>query len=101
MNVSKVPLPYIIFCIASEKRTSKNRVFKGLLDTGSQCSILTQSTVAESELEDQVKKFEANITLRGATGSQRQPFVGEIGVNMQILCSKYIFLASLSIINFL
>ena len=40
---------------------------------------------------DQVKKCEANITLRGATGSQRQPFVGEIGVNMQILCAKYKF----------
>ena len=35
MNVSKVPLPYVIFCIASEKRTSKNKVYKGLLDTGS------------------------------------------------------------------
>ena len=75
MNVSKVPLPYVIFCIASEKRTSKNKVYKGLLDTGSQCSILTQSTITESELGDQVKKCEANITLRGATGSQRQPFV--------------------------
>ena len=35
-----------------------------------------------------MKNCEANITLRGATGSQRQPFVGEISVNMQILCSK-------------
>ena len=38
-----------------------------------------------------MKKCEANITLRGATGSQRQQFVGEIGVNMQILCAKYKF----------
>ena len=60
-------------------------MFKGLLDTGSQCSILTESTIAESELNDQVKRCEANITLRGATGSQKQPFVGEIGVNIQIL----------------
>ena len=85
LNVSKVPLPYILFCIVSEKRTSNNKVFKGLLDTGSQCSILTESTIAESELNDQVKRCEANITLRGATGSQKQPFVGEIGVNIQIL----------------
>ena len=60
-------------------------MFKGLLDTGSQCSILTESTIAESELNDQVKRCEANIPLRGATGSQKQPFVGEIGVNIQIL----------------
>ena len=98
INVSKVPLPYVIFCIPFEIRISNNKIFKGLLDTGSQCSILTEYTVAESGLNDQVKRCEADIILRGATGSQKEPFVGELGVNIQFLCSN-IVLANLYIIN--
>ena len=91
LSLSKVPLPYVIFCISSNVTTSNNKIFKGLLDKGSQCSILTECTVAESGLSAQVKKCAADITLCGATGSQKHPFVGELSVNVQFLCSKYSF----------
>ena len=81
--LSKVPLPNLIFAISveSDKTMSNNRMFKGLLDTGSQCSILTEDTIEKSGLSAQVRKSTVAITLTGATGCQKHPFKGELMVN--------------------
>ena len=87
-DIASLPLPYIVFCISSGNLASKSMFFQGLLDTGSQCSILTQKTVDESDMGEQMKNCEANITLRGATGAQKEPFVGQIRLIMQLLTSN-------------
>ena len=91
--LSKVPLPNLIFAISveSDKTMSNNRIFKGLLDTGSQCSILTEDTIEKSGLSAHVKKRTVTITLTGATGCQKHPFKGELTVNVRFLCSNYCF----------
>ena len=45
--LSRVPLPNLIFTITgdSEANLSNGMIWKGLLDTGSECSILTMNTV--------------------------------------------------------
>ena len=90
--LSKVPLPNLIFAISVESgKTMSNNMFKGLLDTGSQCSILTMDTVEKSGLSAHVKKCTVSITLTGATGCQKHPFKGELTVNVRFLCSNYRF----------
>ena len=50
--LSKVPLPNVIFAISveSDKTMSNNTFFKGLLDAGSQYSILTEYTIKKSRV---------------------------------------------------
>ena len=80
LSLSKVPLPNVIFAInvESDKTMSNNKMFKGLLDKGSQCSILTEGTIEKSGLSAHVKKCTVSITLTGATGCQKHPFKGGI-----------------------
>ena len=66
-------------------------IWKGLLDTGSEYSIVTSNTVENSGLVSYIEPCRSSITLTGATGSRRHPFKGEIWVFVRFLCKNYKF----------
>ena len=91
--VSQVPLPNLVFELSNESKAnlSNGMIWKGLLDTGSECSILTSNTVEKSGLVNYIEPCKSSITLTGATGSKRHPFKGEIWVFVKFLCKDYKF----------
>ena len=91
--LSRVPLPNLIFTITgdSDVNLSNGMIWKGLLDTGSECSILTMNTVEKSGLSNNIKPCKMSITLTGATGSRKHPFLGELWVLVRFLCTNYRF----------
>ena len=91
--LSRVPLPNLIFTITgdSDVNLSSGRIWKGLLDTGSECSILTMNTVERSGLSSNIKPCKMSITLTGATGSKKHPFLGELSVMVRFLCTNHRF----------
>ena len=90
---SGAPSKFLIFTITgdSDVNLSSGRIWKGLLDTGSQCSILTMNTVERSGLSSNIKPCKMSITLTGATGSRKHPFLGELSVLVRFLCTNYRF----------